>query len=189
VTLLIHESVHWKKPLLAAANWLDLLRIRKRNEERSFVRIERELFVGFYAIRKLLDTFKISPSTRTIAFSLIYSPCIKLVDYLNSHRIDELFNLKVIHTESRDLEFLCNQFIHSYVFIPALHEDGRLAGIYITSDRSRQQKLYFVELTQILIAFRAVGSDYPVSQHMQRNEKTSQWEEIEVVKAVGADYG
>jgi hypothetical protein len=174
----ISESRYWKAPLLRAANWLERLRIEDRTREHSLARVERELFIGFYSIRKLLETFKISPSTRTMAFSLQWSPCIKVVDYTNAHRIDELFNLELSHSESRDLEFLCNQFMHSYVFILAQQENGRFAGAYVASDKARKEKLYFVELAHILTAFRTVGKDYPRSQHMRRNESTEQWEEI-----------
>jgi hypothetical protein len=94
-SMMISESHYWKRPLLRAATWLERLRIEDMNEERVLVRVERELFVGFYAIRKLLDTFKISPSTRTTMLAMVWSPCIKTVDYMNAHRIDELFDLDV----------------------------------------------------------------------------------------------
>ena len=166
---MISESHYWKRSLLRAATWLERLRIEETNEERVLVRVERELFIGFYAIRKLLDTFKISPSTRTMMLAMVWSPCIKTVDYLNAHRIDELFDLDA---EQRDLGFVCNQFIHSYVFVPVQHEDGTLAGAYIALDEARNKKIYFVERAQILAAFRTVGRDYPTQQHMRRNEKT-----------------
>jgi hypothetical protein len=49
----IQESYYWKAPLLRAANWLERLRIEESTAEHSLVRAERELIVGFYAIRKL----------------------------------------------------------------------------------------------------------------------------------------
>lgn len=174
----IYESRHWKIPLLRSATWLERVRLDRDTDERSLVRVERELFVGFYAIRKLLDTFKVSPSTRTMAFSLKSSPCVKTVDYMNAHKIDELFDLEVTNTEQRDLTFLCNQFVHSYVFVTAQDEDGKLAGAYVSSDRARRDRLYFVELAHILRAFRTVGKDYPRSQRMRRNEEAHQWEEV-----------
>lgn len=113
---MIQESRYWKEPLLRAANWLENLRIKERAAERSLVRVERELFVGFYGIRKLLETFKLSSSTKNMRFALAWSPCIKRVDYLNAGCVHELFDVQLVHIEERDLEFLCNQFIHSYVF-------------------------------------------------------------------------
>lgn len=180
---MIHESSHWKQPLLRAANWLERLRIDKKNEERSLVRVERELFVGFYGIRKLLDTFKVSHSTRVKTFSLAWSPSVASTDYLNCHRIEELFDLSVQRVEQRDLTFVCNQFIHSYIFASAQSESGSLSGVYVSSDKAKNDKVYFVGIDQILDAFRLVGKDYPTEQHLRRN-KQGQWEEI-VPPAVG----
>ncbi|MGN7100331.1 hypothetical protein ACTHR6_01895 [Ralstonia holmesii] len=178
---MIYESRYWKRPLLRAATWLERLRVQEAHEERDLVRIERELFVGFYAIRKLLDTFKVSTSTRKTTFSMSWSPCLEPVDYMSAHRIEEKFDLETQHTEQRDLLFLCNQFVHSYVFIPLIDERGAFFGVYVASDRARGEKLYFVGLDIILSAFRTVGRDYPTELHLHRNEKTGQWEE-EVTK-------
>lgn len=175
---MIHESLYWKAPLIRSANWLERLRFDENSEGRALVRFERELFTGFYSIRKLFETFKLSVSTKSLVFHLQWSPCIKMVDYFNAHRIDELFDLQAIQSEDRDLAFLCNQFIHSYVFVPVLHKAGTLAGVYVSSDRTRHEKLYFVELNQVIHAFRTVGRDYPREQHLRRNAKTNQWEEI-----------
>ncbi|AXW62552.1 hypothetical protein CJO94_12130 [Ralstonia solanacearum] len=177
---MIYESHYWKRPLLRAATWLERLRVEEAREERDLVRVERELFVGFYAIRKLLDTFKVSTSTRKTTFVMSWSPCIKPVDYMNAHRIDEHFDLGVKHEERRDLTFLCNQFIHSYIFTSLIDEHGALAGVYVASDRTRNEKLYFVAVAQILAAFRTVGRDYPIEQHLRRNGQAGQWEEVTV---------
>jgi hypothetical protein len=176
---MINESHYWKTPLLRAATWLERLRLTDANEERALVRVERELFVGFYAIRKLLETFKVSPETRTMEFPLQWSPCIKMVDYMNAHRVEELFDLDTQHTEQRHLGFLCNQFVHSYVFVVMPDDEGRIAGVYISSDNTRSEKLYFVTRAQILLAFRTVGKDYPSSLRLRRNKKTHQWEEVD----------
>lgn len=174
---MIYESRYWKEPLLRAATWLERLCLEDEHEERDLVQVERELFLGFYAIRKLLDTFKVSQSVRRSRFVMYWSPCIKSVDYMNAHRIEKHYDLDVRHTEQRDLTFLCNQFIHSYVFAPVIDEAGALVGAYIASDKVRNQKLYFVGLNEIVVAFRTVGRDSPAEQHLRRNERTGQWEE------------
>lgn len=173
---MIDESYYWKKSLISAAVWLRRLRVTDASQARSLVRLEREVFIGFYSIRKLLDTMKVTDATRTTNFTIQYSPCIRKVDYVNCHRISELYDLDSVSTEGRDLVFLCNQFIHSYVFAPVLEEDSRVAGFYVSSDRIRQQKVYFVELAQVLMAFRAVGHDDPREIRMTRNAITGQFE-------------
>jgi hypothetical protein len=100
------------------------------------------------------------------------------VDYINEGRIADLFKLKQVQYEQRDLEFLCNQFIHSFVFATVENDDGSLAGFFISSDRSCQRKVYFLELSQVLNAFRTVGRDYPANIQVRRNAKTQQWEHL-----------
>ena len=173
---MIHESEYWKTPLLRAATWLEKLRITEGSAERSLVRVEKELFFGFYAVRKLLDTFEVSDRTKTMIFELKWFPCVGRVDYFNAHRIDELFNLNKINKETRDVQFLCNQFIHSFIFVPVEGEQAQLLGFYICSDRTRHEKLYFIEIQQVLSIFRTVGRDYPTSAIMKRDPNTGQWE-------------
>ncbi|WP_321798362.1 hypothetical protein [Caballeronia sp. J97] len=150
--------------------------MNKSNEEYALVKAEREIFLGFYSIRKLLDTFKLSPQTRKIKFRLSWSPCVGFVDYFNWHRIEELFDLEVVHEEERDIIFVCNQFIHSFIFIHVFSEDRALAGVYVSSDRDRTKRVYFISIEQILEAFRLVGKDYP-KQRFMRRKKDGQWEE------------
>jgi hypothetical protein len=90
---MIYESRYWKEPLLRAASWLEKLRVRDETIDVSLARVEREVFIGFFAIRKLLDTFKVSSSTKKLTFNLSWSPCLAQIDYLNAHRIDQLFGL------------------------------------------------------------------------------------------------
>jgi hypothetical protein len=179
---MIHESCHWKEPLIRSASWLERIRIGEDTSEQVFVQIENRLFIGFYSIRKLLDTFKVSDATKRMPFKIEWSPGVARVDYLNNHRFSELFDLKKVNSESRDLEFLCNRFIHSYIFAPVEDDSGRLCGVYVCSDRDRgnknpcDNKIYFVKLEQIVAAFRKVGGDYPASASMCRNPATGQWE-------------
>jgi len=175
---MIYDSRNWKEPLLKAAVWCEAVRLNDKNSDRVLVRVERELFVGFYAIRKLLDTFKVTDKTRAKTFTLKWSPPKRTVDYMNWHRIDKNFDLKVVRSETRNLRFMCDQFVHSYVFIPRLGRRGRLSGFYLSSDRMRHAKLYFIGIRQVLSAFRTVGRDNPTRMHGKRNKDTGQLEWI-----------
>jgi hypothetical protein len=62
----IHESRYWKTPLVRGANWLERLVITDDDAEPMLARAEREVFIGFYAVRKLLPTLKLSASTRSM---------------------------------------------------------------------------------------------------------------------------
>jgi hypothetical protein len=175
---MIHESSYWKEPLLAAADLLSAIRINEDEPDDDLARVEREVLIGFYSIRKLLDTFKVSGSTKTMSFGLRYFEIESgsRVDYFNRWEIDELFDLERPLSETRDLTFLCNQFVHSYVHLFEIGESQAVEGVFVASDRARNDRLYFVSREQIVRIFRAVGSDYPSRQHYQRDAKTGQWE-------------
>jgi hypothetical protein len=171
---MIWESAPWKEPLLESANYFVRVRFSERTTEKTMVRIEKEILIGFYSIRKLLDTFKVSDSTKNMKFELCCYPNMKDVDYLNRHHCpSDLFNLAKGHLESRDLRFLCDRFIHSFIFIPA-GDNNRLSGFYVASDMDRKKKCYFIQLSQVLRAFRVVGRDYPTEVHFKRDPNTGE---------------
>jgi len=132
------------------------------------------MFIGFYAIRKLLDTVKVSESTKKAAYELPWHPAIKPVDILNWHRLDELYDMESQGRETRDIRFICNLFIHSFVFM--VSGDDRIDGVYVASDRTRNKKVYFVPLSHILAMFRLVGRDYPANASFKRNAETGELE-------------
>lgn len=138
------------------------------------VRIEKEAFIGFYSIRKLLDAHKVSDSTQAATVELRWHPSIRTVDYLNWDKLAENYDLSVSHTETRDIRFVCNQFIHSYLFM--IDGDTRLDGFYVTSDRDRHKKCYYISTTQTIALFRSVGNDYPANARLVRNPKNGQFQ-------------
>lgn len=176
---MIHESKYWKQPLLRAASWMHKLRVQDSEVgERDLVRVEREIFIGFYAIRKLLETFKVSLSTKELRLDVqaFKANTERKADYFNKTNIDELFDLDHPCQEQRDIGFLCNQIVHSFIFLIATRENGALEGFFVASDSMRFKKLYFVGIDQVIHAFKLVGKDYPSSMQLRRNESTDQWE-------------
>ena len=166
----IYESIYWKDPLLSAAKWLRRIQISERTRESTLVRIEKEVFVGFYSIRKLFDTRKISDSTRTMTYELSWFPKLpnaRPVDFLNWNQLENLYDMETENKEKRDIRYLCNQFIHSYVFV--MCAENRINGFFVVSGHMRNKKVYYVPLSDILHAFRLVGHDYPANLSFVRN--------------------
>ncbi|MGO4998302.1 hypothetical protein [Oceanisphaera sp. W20_SRM_FM3] len=172
---MIWESSCWKEPLLESAFRLEKFSTSTEVDEAEFVEVEKDVFIGFYAIRKLMDTAKISDSTKNIDIALGCFPNLKPVDYMNWHKVDELYDLSSKQRETKTLRALCNFIVHSYVFMPELSDDGRLASFYVTSDKDRNKKLYSILITQIVEIFKLVGNDYPSSTKITRNSKTGDW--------------
>lgn len=175
---MIHESRYWKVPLLRSATWLEKIRVSEEEPEVALARAEREVFIGCYAIRKLLETFKLSPSTRRFFVDLKSFDAIDgaHVDYFNKYDIDEHYNMESPRMEQRNIGLVCNQIIHSFVFVIGTAENRSLEGFFVTSDAMRHKKLFFLSLGSLTSMFRMVGRDYPQQQKLVRNS-ADQWED------------
>ena len=90
---------------------------------------------------------------------------------MNWHRIDELYDFSTSNIEKISLKFICNQLIHSYVFMTSFNENSQLTGILFSSDRYRNKKLFSVDINDVIGILRKVGSNYPNSVTLIYDEK------------------
>ncbi len=162
---MIWESSYWKDELLRQARTLRIRVQQKRWPEASFAKLEQTLMVGFYAVRKLIESKKLTDSLRSKLIQVTeLAPTGKPVQLYNWHHIDRLYILDKPKKKKIDLPTLCNQFVHSYIFLPIFDEARKLNGVYVTSDRKRSACLYYVDVQKIIEIFEQVGEDYPASQ-------------------------
>ncbi|MBX9470296.1 MAG: hypothetical protein KL839_21680 [Rhizobium sp.] len=173
---MITESYYWKKPLLVGAKFIKKNLVAKDISEAQFARIEREIFIGFYAIRKLLEaTGKVSAETHTMKVGLTRYEKREgrpVVDWYNRSEFWEFYNLDKPVQESRDLLYVAHRIVHSFIFILS-GEDGS-CGAFFTSDRDRNTRLNFICTDEIVRVFETVGQDYPAGFNASRDEVTGE---------------
>ena len=176
---MIWESHYWKVPLLQDRKYLSRFRITGRTREDTLVSVEKRLFIAFYAIRKLIEADKLTTAYLSRQFEVLWHPNVSRVDKMNWHKIDEKYDLSMVKREMRDLKWLANQIIHSFVFIPLYRESGLFDGVYVASDRERNKRVYFFSRKLILDTLDLIGNDYPVHSRSTRDENgdwvTEQW--------------
>lgn len=160
---MIWESCYWKDDLLRTALRLRRRQFQRRWSEVSLANVEKDLFIGFYSVRKLMDANKLSDTTLSMSISITeYSRLEKSVTRMNRHRLDELYDLESPCAGNLGLRTLCNQIVHSYAFAPIHNgEDQGLEGIFIASDREKASRLYRISMADIVRVFEIVGKDYP----------------------------
>ncbi len=91
---MIYESRYWKDDLLKAAS--DLRRRRKqiRWVDASFARLEQRIMLGFYGVRKLRDSRKVSDRLRYRSVPLDeFISTGRTIDHWNRIDIDEIYDL------------------------------------------------------------------------------------------------
>lgn len=167
---MIYESIYGKEALTRSAQLVRSLSQKRGPSERDLYKIEREIMINFYAIRKLLDgDGKITDSVRNHHTKLKYYPNVVPVNPINKNKIETVYDLSKEHIETRDLYFLCGRIIHSYTFLLSGNENGQFDGILFCSDHDKNVKLYRLDLQSLLDLFELVGADYPTKVCWERN--------------------
>lgn len=173
---MIWESAPYKEELQKLAKDFVSWEKRKRLNSADFVRIEMTTFSSAYLIRKLLDAGKLTDRTRDSRVRVKMSKNIKNVTRLNWHRIEELYDFSLSHSEEITIRDLCNQLIHSYVFVVALNKSGGLDALYFAADKQRNKALCRIQTKALATVLRLVGRDNPGRSEWRFNVQKGDFE-------------
>jgi hypothetical protein len=174
---MIWESRYWKNDLLRNAVYLKKKMMCQRWTESTMANFEKTIMIGFYIIRKLLEAKKLSGDTIAYTFRAITYRCKnKNVNILNWHKVIELYNLENGVKEDLDLRYVSNKIIHSFVFIGVFGENNNIEAVMFNSDQSKNEKLYSINVIDIIYLFEKAGNDYPEHIEYKLNQKTNEYE-------------
>lgn len=164
---MIYESSHWKKDLLKTATQLEQIIARRKPSEKLLVDVEKSVLLAAYVVRKLIEAKTISTERETLRIPLrSYSAVGKPVHLLNWHRIQDLYTLETPRDSDMLLRDVCNQLIHSFVFVPLTSSrTGPVKAVLFSSDRQRNRRLHELALDTFANVLREVGNDYPACAH------------------------
>jgi hypothetical protein len=169
---MIWETDYWKSDLLRRATRLEARRVQRRWSRLSAGKLEQEIMLGFYSIRKLMDAHCVPDDLVAAGMPLRRCPAVgRRVTYLNYHRFPDLYDFSQPAVVSQSLRFVCNQIVHSYVFAPQFGEDGQLEAVLFNSDRNRSREILIAAIRDVARVFRAVGGSDPASMHAVFDEK------------------
>ena len=176
---MIYESSYWKDDLLKLASRLERRLIQSRWGEKNFYTLEKEIFFGFYSIRKLIESQKVSDSLKLKSYEIRGFPHQKggepSIEEFNGPKYDfgnaGICKLTILQ--------LCNQFIHSYHFVPFISGGKNLIGFFFCSDLKKKSWLYFINVFDVVEIYRAVGQNYSSSIYIERLPNGSSVSKIE----------
>tara|TARA_R110001592_G_scaffold29350_3_gene106490 strand:+ start:9192 stop:9722 length:531 start_codon:yes stop_codon:yes gene_type:complete len=155
------ESCYWKEDLLAFAKHLEPVRKPPRYSEKLQVNFEKQVIVHLFMIRKLMESYKLSSKSFNYRAQIFRSPCVKRVTLRNFWCIDEVYDFEQEEKISKDIKFICNQFIHGGATFAYRGEDRNWHGLYTCSDFEKQKYVYRITVDEIRKIFELVGTDYP----------------------------
>ena len=162
----------WLKELIASGQFLEgLYRNAVWDHELEF-KCEKAIFIGFYAIRKLIESQLIERSIETRNT--------KVTRYLPRNNVNfelefakkwsSAYNLLEGEKWQLSSEKICNQFIHSKVFSPFVPFRNVCVGVYISSDRDYRKFVYYIQLVTIIETFLSVAHERSLKLNVDVDE-------------------
>lgn len=157
---MIWDSSPWKYDIGKIAFNLDRRSAQKRWSSSSLARVERDVMVGFYMVRKLVEAKKLSDALVAHSLTLrLHRRIGRVPDLLNWHHLDRAFELDQHTVATRSLKFVCDQVVHSYIFMVSTVDQGGLDGFFLASDRQRADGLFYLSADEAVRALLSVAND------------------------------
>jgi hypothetical protein len=114
--------------------------------------------LGFYSVRKLLEAFQPPPNMALQLTVTTFPRNRKKLSPICWPEISEAFDLGAPGTETIGLRDLCNQVIHSYFFSVWLAPDHAFRGVFFSSDRNKDKKIYRIDISAIVALFEKIAN-------------------------------
>lgn len=168
---MISESQYWISDLQKNVEFIYSKLDQSVWREASFGALEKRIMLSCYIVRKLFESNKVIPDNFNAPVALYaYKGNGKAVDFLNSHRIDELYKTHAPEVTTKPFSFIINQIIHSFVFAFVFDAPNQVSGIIFNSDRSKKDSLFLLKLKDLINALSPIAQCYIGKAVFQRNE-------------------
>ena len=156
------ESRYWKEELTRIAKTLRPLRKPPRWSERTVCVLERDIMIGFFIIRRLIELNKVSSRTRDFKMEVYSCPSQGInITLINNHRIFDHYDIENEKLEKKKLSYMSNQFIHAYTSFIFRDETRNWSEVFIVSDYDRNDCIWRVPIPVIRELFELASDDYP----------------------------
>ena len=186
---MISDSVPWRGELLKTAEALERRASLKRWTTRTGFLVERDLMVGMFAIRRLVESAKTSSLLPNERVSFGMHPLTgRVPGTYDRWSYWEFYDMDSKQQTELTVRDLVNLFIHSFVlgFYP-LSEDGP-ATIWVVSERDRHKRLYSIPFAGVIALFRRVGDEDVVHMEGKWNDTMTRLSQHDYVESGLARY-
>ncbi len=157
------ESYVYKDELIKYAKDLLKRKYQKKWFDETYLIIEKEIFFGFFIIRKLCESFLISNSLKkkTHKVGKLYYKITFNLNYFNICKILDHIDLNKEKADRISIKKLCNQFVHSYYLFILNDKEKSNVRVLLSSDYSKSKECLIVNIDTIANIFKEFGENYP----------------------------
>lgn len=159
---MVSHPKYWRKNLKKMSESLKKRYNQQRWDVRSENKVEKEVFIGFFMVRKLIENDLVAQA--------IKDRNIELMEY---DKISDTYNDPLMFPRSYDLmngnkvqltyRKLANQFIHSYYLSPFVPLKKSLVGFYFASDWNHSERIYYLSLLEVIQVYNSVYQNKPLN--------------------------
>ncbi|MBL0731720.1 MAG: hypothetical protein JJW03_02550, partial [Desulfosarcina sp.] len=148
------ESCYWKEEIKRIADTLQQLNKPARWSERAHCVVERDLMIGFFLLRRLIELKKVSSAIYDKQLQVYsYKSRGKLVTKLNGADLWEVYDMENEVAETKKPMYVSNQFIHAYTSFVARDDTRNWSDVYIVSDYDRNDCIWRIPIQTIRSLF------------------------------------
>ncbi|RWQ38436.1 MAG: hypothetical protein EOS20_09195 [Mesorhizobium sp.] len=157
------ESLYWKEELARIIKTIRPVTKPKRWSERAVCTAERDVMIGFFIVRRMIELHKVSSRVANLQLDLYSAPVTKNVTKINRFSVDKNYDWKAEKSERKPVLYVCNQFIHAYVSFVERGPDRNWSNVLIVSDYDRNNVIWRVPCVTIINLFDQTSNDWPSS--------------------------
>lgn len=170
---MIWNSSPWKTDIWKCSRYFEKLSLQSRRlSDAQCISVEKQAFLAFYSIRKLLEAKKLSDGCASQGVQIVeYKRTASIITHLNWHHADRHFDLQCPKNRNWSVVQLCNQFVHSYIFHALSSVDSGLGGLWVASDKQKNTSLLEIRTAQIVNLLDSIAEDDVVASRCARDLK------------------
>lgn len=179
---MIWESGPWKAQLAKLVQRFQNALVLTEITAETDIQFEQDCFLSAYIIWKLLHSYKLTDEAENELYTVSWYPYVQPETYSfplglnNHHQWNHFYALGQSQQERRKIDYICDQLRHSYIFSPAINEDGKgYNGFFFNSDRSKDKRIHFIELQVFLNMIQGIAEDEMLAGRQWVEPTSGQW--------------
>jgi uncharacterized membrane protein len=165
----IEQHQLWRQDLLRFVKRLEKRYRQKKWSDRVRHNVEKEIFLSFFIIRKLVESGHVTKSVSGSHHLVMWYPII-IGENPSTNPPDFVFTYLLYHgwREHWTPAELSNQLIHSFIFSPFTPWHRAMMGLYFASGDQSKVGLYYITLVKLIEIMVLVGKNQPIKLKLNR---------------------
>jgi hypothetical protein len=173
---MVIESFYWKDELARIAKSIRPVAKPKRWSERAVCTVERDVMVGCFMVRRMVELHKVSSRVANLQMDVFSAPVVRAVTKVSRFSVEKNYDWNAEKAEKKSILYVCNQCIHAYVSFVERSPDRNWSHLLVVSDYDRNNVIWRIPFSTFIKLFDSVSKDYPADFRLVYDAKRGDYE-------------